>query len=127
MGKRKWSEAIREQEQRLATERAAADRGVLAKWLYEEGPQQLLAQARTTFGKIRATMDPSIRWWTAGVVGVVGIAAVGVTLWPKAPEAGLPKDLVRKCVVAISEVPTEFAAKRMYAECLQMAREGKLL
>ena len=90
-----------------------SERGLLARWLYEGGPQRTLK---------RITRCP--RWVGIGLATVAALTGVFV-LRPKPLEErlGLPPQVVRECVVAISEVPTEYAARMGYKECLHAKRE----
>jgi len=90
-----------------------SERGALARWLYEERPQRVLKR-----------LPHYPRWVGVGLAGVAALTGVFV-LRPKPLEErlGLPPEAVRECVVAISEVPTEYAARMGYKECLHAKRE----
>jgi hypothetical protein len=59
---------------------------------------------------------------TALATGAVGGA---YALWPRPLEQQLrlPPEAVRECVAGIAEVPTEYAARKLYRECLVAARD----
>jgi hypothetical protein len=58
-------------------------------------------------------------------LAIAGIAAAAITLRPKPPEHGISDQGVRDCLVAVSQLPTEFAASRGYTECLAVKREAE--
>lgn len=93
----------------------SAQQGPIAKWLYGGGPQRLGITAAAAIRR-HATRR---RLVVAGIgATAIGVAALVVSRWPKPPEHGLPAESVRQCVIAITEIPTEFAARKAYQECL---------
>lgn len=56
---------------------------------------------------------------------VVGGFGAGYAFWPRPLEQQLrlPPEAIRQCIAGIAEVPTEYAARKLYRECLYVARE----
>ena len=56
-------------------------------------------------------------------MGAVGVGAAAFAFWPKPLEHDVPEADVLECVAAAAEVPTEYAARMVYAKCLAGKRE----
>jgi len=96
-------------------------RGPLARWLYEGGPSRLLERASSTW-RTRPRLEPGA-WRRVAVVAVVASSAgAAAVLWPKPLEHGLSEQAVRECVIAVTEIPTEYAARLGYKLCLETKR-----
>ena len=59
---------------------------------------------------------------TALATGAVGGA---YALWPRPLEQKLSPEAVRACIALIAEVPTEYAARKLYRECLVIKGEAE--
>jgi hypothetical protein len=99
--------------------RPAPQQGCIARWLYGGGPRRLAGSAGTKLYRIPAS------FWRGGALalGVVGIGAAAVVIWPKPLEYGVPEAGVLQCVAATAKVPTEYAAQLFYPRCLAAKRE----
>jgi len=91
------------------------DQGLIARWLYGGGPQRM---GHHSVAAIRQQVTCR-RLVAAGISGAsIGVVAAVASYWPKPAEHGIPAESVRQCVLVISEIPTEFAARKAYKECL---------
>ena len=97
-------------------------RGPLARWLYEGGPGRLLGRAGS-FWQSRPRFTPVVWRRAAVAAGVTACAGAAAVLWPKPLEHGLSEQAVRDCVIAVTEIPTEYAARLGYKLCLETKRE----
>ena len=96
----------------------APDRGPIARWLYEGGPARLW-QRRPAIPAL-----PRSAWRWAGITALAAGAVGGAyALWPRPLEQKLSPKAVRACIALIAEVPTEYAARKLYRECLVAARD----
>ena len=96
----------------------APDRGPIARWLYEGGPARLW-QRRPAIPAL-----PRSAWRWAGITALATGAVGGAyALWPRPLEQKLSPEAVRACIALIAEVPTEYAARKLYRECLVVARD----
>ena len=102
---------------------SSTNRGPIARWLYEGGPARLW-QRRPAIPAIPAI--PRSTWRQAGITALAAGAVGGAyVLWPRPLEQQLrlPPEAVRECIAGIAEVPTEYAARKLYRECLVAARD----
>lgn len=91
------------------------DQGLIARWLYGGGPQHIVQRSVAAIRQ-HATRR---RLAAAGISAAsIGVVALVVSYWPKPAEHGIPAESVRQCVLSIREIPTEFAARKAYEECL---------
>jgi hypothetical protein len=99
--------------------RPAPQQGCIARWLYGKGPKRLVDAVDGAMHRIPAA------FWRGGAValGVAGIGAAVIVIWPKPLEYGVPEAGVLQCVAATAEVPTEYAARLFYPRCLAAKRE----
>ena len=98
----------------------APDRGPIARWLYEGGPARLW-QRRPAIPAL-----PRSAWRWAGITALATGAVGGAyALWPRPLEQKLSPEAVRACIALIAEVPTEYAARKLYRECLVIKGEAE--
>ncbi len=103
---------------------SSADRVPIARWLYEGGSVRLVRGAAGMWRNGASTPRFALRW-----VGIssqaAGVAFGAYALWPRPLEEQLrlPSDAMRQCIEGIAEVPTEYAARKLYKKCRVAARE----
>jgi hypothetical protein len=102
---------------------ATTDRGLVARWLYEGGPARLW-QRRPAIPAVPAIPRSAWRW--AGITALAAGAVGGAyALWPRPLKQQLSPEAVRACIDLIAEVPTEYAARKLYRECLVIKSDAE--
>ena len=93
--------------------------GSIARWLYGGGPGRLMHPVGNVIHRI-----PPAAWRGGAIaVGVAGMVVAAVAFWPKPLEYGVPAEGVSRCLAAMAEIPTEYAARMFYPRCLAARRD----